>query len=322
MSQFNVGKASIDLVAENADLKKKLQESQADLDKFKKKADDAGEEGASAFEGITKSASNLRETLSKVAIPAALAAGIVELIKSIDEAQAATERLRASLAAQAADYSQQIAAVGRAQADSIESQFKALQDSLRDRLQQLGDAELEKLNALKERSAGRTLWDIVVGAPDEGDISASFTAATNAAIQAAEQAEKRLEERRKEQAAKEKADAERKAAEDAKRIDEQAQREQDARDREYAAAVDDEMRHREWLREQAEQTHQDELRRIEERGEAQMEWLRRVADEQARIRREQENGFGVGNVTFGNGGAAAGMTIFERARMGRGNGRY
>lgn len=90
-----------------------------------------------------------------------------------------------------------------------------------------------------------------------------------------------------------------------------------AADDEARETLEAEFEYRVKQAELAEKAHQEEMDRIREQNEARLEGIRQWERAMRAAMQNQENGFGVGDVTFGGGGGAARTAVW--ARRGRGN---
>lgn len=320
MSQMNVGRATIEIVAENEDLKRKLAESEAQIAKLEsgntkfatnfvdgiKKSIAAvtsfiasltaalgiaklfyeiGEKIGLVFASAFDTAANKAKKFSDSILEADTQKRYDIILKKIEETTIALDKARESESSYLFMTKELIQGLllGRSSSvvDDIQEELAALQNSAKD--------ERETLASIRKRAHDEAMARI------EQQRAAAIKAVND-----------RWEEDLRLFFENEKAKEE---------AEEEALRE------EYARAVDDEMRHREWLKEQAEKAHQEELDRIAEREKATMDSLKKIADEMARIRREQESGFGLGNIIFAGTGNPA-RDAMLRARIGRGNGRF
>lgn len=298
MSGMNLGKAQIDIVAENQDLRQKLTEAEAALQKFESAGSKSGKGFIDSMRAASRSIKDLAGAL--LAIPGAAAAGfaagrklrdlfnlddanLVETMKAFENIDfKKPEEALKSLNAQMKELQHIASASEGSLLDQLDAFFRGDSQGIQDRI--------EYVNGLiRTAEANRIHEQVEAEKKAQAERYAAFRATSDKIL------------------------ADQKKAADA---------EQDRLMEEYAQAVDDEMQHREWLKEQAEKAHKEELDRIADREKAQLDSLKRIEDEMARIRREQEAGFGIGNINFGNGGAAASSNLMLRARIGRGNGRF
>lgn len=147
------GDAVIKITADSAQLQRDLDAANAKLKVFEAQATGKGSVGA-IKEGVNKATGPLRLLMflfSRLALPAAIIAGVARLTDFIEKAVSATARWQAAQRAAAQEFTDSMQNVGR----SIQSPSAALDKLTQDtakRLKQINDDATEALNDLEQKT--------------------------------------------------------------------------------------------------------------------------------------------------------------------------
>lgn len=320
MSQFPMGKATVDIVADATDANQKIDQTTKKVEEFKQKSEEGGEGFAN---GIKKSIGAVTSFVGSLTA----AIGVMTLFLNIGKKIGDT--LVESFQS-AADKVKELTA-GVLEVDSTK-RYDALQRLLDQKMKELDERRDHEASFwygfwqnLAQETIGMSLSRVQAIQDELAELQKSMKDERESVVGGRIREE---EERRKKAAAAEAADKEKaaKAEEDAAVARARAEADEALRGREILEAEYEAMYEK--IREAAEleaklaeKAHKEEMDRIQEQIDARMEGIRRVHEEMQRIMREQEAGFGIGNITFGNGGAGSIAALHQRSRTGRGNGR-
>lgn len=127
-----LGDVTVDVRVDNKDLQEGLNESERNVREF---ADRAG----GHTDGLAKRFSILRETISKILIPAVIARQVTEAIAEFERLRAKVDQFAGEMRIKALDASRSLAQIGKQAGDPIEQQLANARELARVRTQQILD---------------------------------------------------------------------------------------------------------------------------------------------------------------------------------------
>lgn len=190
---------NINLVANNAQAKAKIAETEAQVKQLGNTAEESlnvGKGNGSIVQGIGR----FRSALMRLFIPATIAGGIARIVKGFEDARAAVVDFQTAGINAALNLTASFSKIGRASTGGIADQIRDLGEAQAEALQKI---EQEKQDALRKlqtmppalRAAGQAMGTVLT----EGDIEAAARVQVEAVNRGVAQAKKNLAQLEKEQ---------------------------------------------------------------------------------------------------------------------------